>query len=428
MIAQPKTSATAAAAATAINQPFNPVLGGHLKEVVMASLDACTPVKVNLREVRVPTFSKTDPTQPGVMSTISVSETAADVKIDHSINQPQQTTSQEKTMNAPIPSPAAAATTSFIRACVPDFFANAKKPEAAAATATPAAPVELKTADQIIADVKATVNAEAAAAAAPKASAEDTAKAEADAVAKAQAAAKRTNSITKGLNIFGALMGFGAVTGGAGYGVFSAKAAEAAAADAAATAVAGEVAAATVAETVVVGETVAATGFVARTMAFTTGNATLVGLTLPVWGWAAAAVGVAAAGYGVYRFVNRGDKKAAAPAAAPAAPKAAAEGVTAGQAVRAVAEGFGAGAVATAAVIGTGYLVGSMGAAMIGKSVATFGTKYGIVIAIGGAYTTATVANTIISHVQYAYASKRQQAAQAAANQAANAATAARVV
>lgn len=327
-------------------------------------------------EVTVPTFDKADPAQPGKMSSVPVDT-------DPTNHTTPSSTSKDPDMKF-------SSSRSFSGMFI-DREAAARK---AAGTATDSEPSAAEQANQAVKSAK---NKE-----------------------------KRSTSVLKGFEIAGFCFGGGAVLGACGYGIKVAKAAEAAAA---ATAAAETAAAATVvAETVVVAETTvvaaetaAAGGMFSTVLGAVTAEATVAGLTLPLWGWAAAAVGVAAIGYGVYKLVKSDDAEAEV-----AIQKPEDVGVTAGQAARAVGKGVVTGAVSAACLAGTVLLVGQMGAAVLAKSTAVFGVKYGPIVAIGGTFVAVNVTFNVAGKVSEYYANHRSgKNSDIAATRAANATVAA---
>lgn len=201
-----------------------------------------------------------------------------------------------------------------------------------------------------------------------------------DAVKAAQAAAKQTTKALKLDRLLGAAMGTAAVAAATTYGVMSANAAAAAAA---ATVAAG--AATTAGEAGMGAAAFAEGGFMASSAAFISSPVSLLGATLPLWGWVAAAAATTAVAYGGYKlYKNRQAKNSEAPKVEDV--KAPAAGPTLRQHMAAFGAGFVAGAINTAAWIGCGYLVGSLGVGFIASAEAAFGATYGATIAVGGTF------------------------------------------
>ncbi len=187
----------------------------------------------------------------------------------------------------------------------------------------------------------------------------------------------------------------GAVAVGAlcGYGIRSHLIAEAAAAQAAGGVVVTE-------GGVVVASETAGVLLSARTVLLA--PKALLGVTLPLWGWVAAAAGAVGLSYAGWRYYQKRQldkalngetaKEAQAQKSLkdagidqPAAAKVSFTGYA-----RAFGGGFADGAVSTGAIAGGVLLLGTWGAAAIAKSTALFGVKYGPVLAIGGTAVAAT--------------------------------------
>lgn len=218
---------------------------------------------------------------------------------------------------------------------------------------------------------------------------------------------RRREAIKRNMGLAGFATGFGGVGAGV-YGLVASKrAAELAAAAAAAEAATAS--ALTVGEAVVAGEAaaVATGGGVLGTVtgALTTARTLpLVGLTLPVWGWAAAAAGVGVAGYGVYKLFKSDDEVAP---VEPAKEEPTANGkLTVSESMGAFTDGLKVGVTTGISVAGTAALVGVAGTALIGKSVAAFGTQYGPVVAIGGTYVGARAVSNTFDAVRNHYRHK----------------------
>jgi hypothetical protein len=182
---------------------------------------------------------------------------------------------------------------------------------------------------------------------------------EQDVVNKARQSSAKSHRTLRFIDTIGVVTGAAAVLGACAWVVKSEMAAEAAGAAA---------------------STAANTSTISTVMSTMTAAKTIAGVTLPVWGWALGAVAVAAVGYGVYKFTlgSSQDKKTESKR------EVVNQGVTAMQAVRAFGSGFANGAFNAAGVAGVVLLAGTIGVAVMDKSVNTFGQKYGPVIAIGG--------------------------------------------
>lgn len=201
---------------------------------------------------------------------------------------------------------------------------------------------------------------------------------------RAQKVQRRAKTLRSGIS----LVGFATGAGGVSYGIFSMLAAKGAAEAAAAAAIAEGTVTAATAETVLAGEVAATTGLTATL----TASRTMLGMTLPVWGWGLAAAGVAAAGYGIYRLVKSDEPKAEEPKEAKTQEKSEVGALTVTEGMSAFVGGAVKGATSAAALVGIGGVVGVAGAAVIGKSVAVFGPTYGPAVAIGGSYLGANMA------------------------------------
>jgi hypothetical protein len=321
-------------------------------------------ITATMHEVQVPTFDKTDPAQPGAMSTTHVTTDPIVPFPQSPSSSSSSTPTKEKIM-----------------------FFNSDKAAFNKFNNAPAATVEVKK--------------------------------PVDPIQAAQAKAKRSSAILSGLRAAGFVTGAGAIGSACVHGMRSAKAAEAAAAAAA------EAGTVVVEGTVVAGETVASTGVVGTVMGTLRASKTIVGITLPVWGWVAAGAAVVAVSYVGYRMVKKDDAEAAPVAPATVEVKKPEEvGVTLPQAARAVGSGFVSGAVFAGALAGTGLLVGQVGSAVVAKSTVAFGEKYGLIVAIGGTYVAFNLLNSAITASQQAYA-KRQAEKLAEAAMVSGAATAA---
>lgn len=184
----------------------------------------------------------------------------------------------------------------------------------------------------------------------------------------------------KTIRIFGACAGAASVIGLCAWGVKSQMATEAAAAASASAETA----------TVITEGAAASTGIVSTIVGAVTSEATVLGVTAPLWGFAAAAVGAAIIGYGAYKLYKHYSGKKGETAKSADQPKAA--GVTVGQAIGEFSRGFASGFIETGMIAGVVLLAGTIGVHVMDASTVRFGEKYGPVVAVGG-----TVVGTIMA-------------------------------
>lgn len=233
-----------------------------------------------------------------------------------------------------------------------------------------------------------------------------------DLIARNRQRASVTEARLRLLRLAGVTTGTATMAGTIAYGVLRTKALDAAAAVEAAPAMEMLVASAAPAEVVIIstegGATVATSGgLFSGIRSAITAQRTLLGVSLPVWGWAAAAAAVAAIGYVGYKtvrqlrdnadldkLVGQGASQqlkaqvdnidsAAKPAKVDARVGGEPGSITFKQGARAFGMGFGRGAWDTAAIAGGVLVAGGLGGWVVGKSTALMGATYGPKIAMG---------------------------------------------